>query len=66
MQELNRIRGYRSMIGLSQEEMAKKIGISRENYARKESANNFNETEKLALLSVFNEKGLNLIRNDLD
>ena len=66
MQELNRIRGYRSMIGLSQEEMAKKIGISRENYARKESSNNFNETEKLALLSVFNEKGLKLVRNDLD
>jgi len=66
VQELNRIRGYRSMIGLSQEEMAKKIGISRENYARKESSNNFNETEKLALLSVFNEKGLKLVRNDLD
>ena len=54
------------MIGLSQEEMAKKIGISRENYARKESSNNFNETEKLALLSVFNENGLKLVRNDLD
>ena len=51
MQELNKVKGYRNMIGFSQTEMAEKIGISRDSYTRKESANNFTETEKLAILT---------------
>lgn len=66
MQTLNKIKGYRNMIGFTQDDMAKAIDISRENYTRKESNNNFSETEKLALLTIFNTNGLNLVRADLD
>lgn len=66
MQELNKVKGYRNMIGFSQTEMAEKIGISRDSYTRKESANNFTETEKLAILTILNQNGLKLVRTDLD
>jgi putative transcriptional regulator len=66
MQELNKIKGYRTMVGLTQTEIAEKIGISRETYTRKESSNNFSEAEKLALITIFNQSGLNLVRTDLD
>ena len=66
MQELNKIKGYRTMVGLTQTEIAEKIGISRDSYTRKEAQNNFSETEKLALITIFNQSGLNLVRSDLD
>lgn len=66
MQQLNKIKGYRNMVGFTQDDMAKAIGITRESYTKKESNNNFSETEKLAMLTIFNSNGLNLVRADLD
>lgn len=66
MQELNKVKGYRNMINLTQEEMSKAIGISRDSYTRKESANNFTDTEKLAMITIFNANGLKLVKEDLD
>lgn len=59
MQELNKVKGYRAMLGLTQEEMANKLGLSRASYTNKETNKNFTQSEKLALESIFKSLGIN-------
>ena len=66
MQEVNKIKGYRIMTGLSQEDMAAKLNMSARTYARKESnVNNFNVKEVKALIKVLAEHNVNVTVNDL-
>lgn len=45
---VNKIKGYRTMLGLSQEELGRKLGISKQAYYNKENGrNSFSDTEKL-------------------
>lgn len=34
---MNKIKGYRNMLGLTQEELGKKLGISKQSYYNKET-----------------------------
>ncbi|KJQ78085.1 helix-turn-helix transcriptional regulator [Streptococcus oralis] len=45
---VNKIKGYRNMLGLSQEQLGKQLGISKQAYYNKESGkNSFSDSEKL-------------------
>lgn len=45
----NKIRGYRNMLGLTQEELGKKLGITKQTYHNKEvGRNSFSDREKIA------------------
>lgn len=45
---VNKIKGYRNMLGLSQGQLGKQLGISKQAYYNKESGkNSFSDSEKL-------------------
>ncbi|MGK0719115.1 helix-turn-helix transcriptional regulator [Streptococcus uberis] len=45
---MNKIKGYRNMLGLTQEELGKKLGISKQSYHNKETGKtSFSDSEKL-------------------
>ncbi|AEZ61461.1 transcriptional regulator, putative [Streptococcus infantarius subsp. infantarius CJ18] len=47
MTSLNKIKGYRNMLGLTQEQMGKKLGITKQTYHNKEvGKNSFSDKEK--------------------
>lgn len=51
-----RIKGYRVMLGLTQQAMADKLGISLQSYNNKELGKTaFNDTERLAIKSIVAE-----------
>lgn len=53
---MNFIRGYRIMMNLTQEEMAKKLNVSRQAYSEKERGNiPFNDVEKVKIKNIFRE-----------
>lgn len=62
---MNKVKGYRVMIGLTQEELASIMGISRECLMRKENTDSFNECEKIAITAIFNQRGLSLKQEDI-
>ena len=44
----NKIKGYRNMLGLTQEQMGKKLGITKQTYHNKEiGRNSFSDKEKM-------------------
>ena len=46
----NKIRGYRTMLGLTQKEMAERLNISAQSYFNKENGNvAFKDTEKIQI-----------------
>lgn len=46
----NKIKGYRTMLGLTQKEMAKRLNISSQSYYNKENGNvNFKDSEKMKI-----------------
>lgn len=50
MPTVNKVRGYRNMLGLSQKEMAKKLNISANAYRSKESGKvDFKDSEKIII-----------------
>lgn len=66
MQEVNKIKGYRNMTGLSQEDMAKKLNMAAKTYAMKESnVDKFNVKEVKALIKVLAEHNVIVTANDL-
>ena len=68
MQEVNisKLRGYRTMIGITQQEMAEKIGISERAYATKEAdIMKFTVRELKEVLNVFQEHNLDIKPSDL-
>lgn len=51
-----RIKGYRVMLGLTQQAMADKLGISLQSYNNKELGKTaFNDTERLAIKAIVAE-----------
>lgn len=62
---MNKLKGYRVMCNMTQDEMAKAIGISREGYNKKEKDDEFSVTEKLAIIAVLNAKGLDVKIQDI-
>lgn len=68
MQELslNKVKGYRTMAGLTQSEMAKEIGISERTYATKEQdITKFTVSEINSIVEVLNKNNLNIKISDL-
>lgn len=52
--ELNKVAGYRTMLGIKQKDMALKLGISSQSYSNKENGKTpFNDLEKLKLRKIF-------------
>ncbi|MCM1556790.1 MAG: hypothetical protein NC087_04570 [Anaeroplasma bactoclasticum] len=62
---MNKVKGYRVMVNMTQEEMARKLGISRETFNFKEKNDRFTTAEAIAITSIFNEQGLNLKRDEI-
>lgn len=53
---MNKVKGYRNMLGLTQQEMADKLNISKQSYNRKENnKTNFNDLEKQKIKTVLQE-----------
>ncbi|MGB7472506.1 helix-turn-helix transcriptional regulator [Trichococcus sp.] len=51
--KINKIAGYRAMLGLTQEQMGAKLGISKQQYSPKERGKlPFNDREKQAMKDV--------------
>lgn len=49
----NKIAGYRKMLGLSQEGMAKELGISKQSYWMREKGEiSFNDSEKIKIKNM--------------
>lgn len=62
---MNKVKGYRNMIELTQANLAEKLGISREALNRKEQNDSFTKTEKLAMTKIFNDAGLLIKFSDI-
>jgi len=57
MEQYNKIKGYRVMIGYSQDEMAAALGINKKSYANKENGTQeFKYSEMVMFLNVVKEK----------
>lgn len=63
---MNKIAGYRKMLGLTQEELANKIGISRSSFQSKENGKfPFKQTEMKKIVIVFQQADLNVTLDSL-
>ena len=63
---LNKIRGYRNMIGETQDDFAKMLGISRQAYIRKEDGRSkFKDGEKKIIRDHFRKQGIKTSIDDL-
>lgn len=57
MKKLNKVAGYRAMLGLSQREMAELFGISKQAYSAKERGlTNFNKNEMITFKNLLIEQ----------
>lgn len=66
MQELNKIKGYRKMVGLTQDQMAQELNMSSRSYQTKEQDNGkFTAAELKALVDVLGKHNLNIKIDDL-
>ena len=64
--EVNKVKGYRTMINLTQEEIAKRLGISERSYQNKEQGiTKFTVEELKAIKGLLVEKGVNITLDDL-
>ncbi|WP_233418613.1 helix-turn-helix transcriptional regulator [Jeotgalibaca dankookensis] len=53
--KINKVAGYRNMLGMTQKEMAVFLGITAQSYSNKETGKNpFNDKEKIKLKKLFN------------
>lgn len=58
---MNRVAGYRVALKMTQEDLAKKLNISRQAYSEKERGNvPFKDSEKLILKEMFKEVDSNV------
>lgn len=54
--KFNKVAGYRTMLGLTQKDIATKLDISSQSYSNKENGKtSFNDREKIMLKEIFNE-----------
>ena len=63
---INKLKGYRVMIGKTQEELANYIGVSRETYINKESGRTkLSASEAVRLVEYFKSYGLGITVDEL-
>lgn len=62
---MNKVKGYRNMVKLTQDKMAELLGIRRETFQRKEARDSFTPSEKTKITMIFNEYGLELQEKDI-
>lgn len=66
VERLNKVKGYRVMANLTQEEMAQVVGLQRRAYIDKENGTRlFTVAELIAIRDTLNEKGINVSLDDL-
>jgi putative transcriptional regulator len=64
--QINKVAGYRVMLGLTQRHIATKLGISSQSYSNKENGRtSFNDREKLKLKRIFSEIDSSLTIDDI-
>ncbi len=64
--EMNKVLGYRKMLGITQQEMAQKLNIGIVAYRNKERGlNQFKEKEMIDILKIYTNKIPNLTLNDI-
>lgn len=53
--KINKVAGYRAMLGMSQKEIATYLGITSQSYSNKETGKRyFNDKEKVKIKELFN------------
>lgn len=62
---MNKLKGYRTMIGITQEEMAKKIGMSRRAYVEREKDGKFTVEQANSIVGVIKEKKHDITYEDI-
>ena len=63
---MNKVRGYRSMLGFTQNDMADLLGISKHSYYLKESGKvSFSDKEKLIIKDIFKKISRDITIDDL-
>lgn len=66
MEKLNKVKGYRVMANITQDEMASVIGLQRRSYIDKENGvREFTVKELTAIRDTLNNKGINITLDDL-
>lgn len=66
MESINKVKGYRVMVGLTQEEMAERIGVSSRTYKTKENSNGlFTINELSRIKEVLKSAGINVTIDEL-
>ena len=64
--KINKVAGYRAMLGLTQRDIAKKLGISSQSYSNKENGRTpFSDKEKIKLKILFSEIDGSLTIDDI-
>lgn len=55
-ESLNLVKGYRNMMNLTQEDVANKLGMTKQAYSLKENGKTpYNDKEKVILLNIFKQ-----------
>lgn len=63
---INKVKGYRVMVNLTQEELAKKLGIALRSYQNKEQGiTKFTVDELKAIKNIIAEQGVEIAIDDL-
>lgn len=63
---MDKLRGYRNMIGYSQEQMAQELDVSKQTYNLKEQGKvEFKISEANKIVSVLNEAGIKIKYQDI-
>lgn len=63
---MNKIKGYRSMIGLTQEEFATELGMATRTFINKETGKSeFTVSELQTIKEILNAKGINVSLDEL-
>ena len=64
--KINKVAGYRAMLGLTQRDIAKKLWISSQSYSNKENGRtSFSDKEKIKLKIIFSEIDGSLTIDDI-
>lgn len=66
IKKINKVAGYRNMLGMTQKDVAEYLGITVQSYSNKETGkNSFNDTEKMKIKKLFNIIDISLSIDDI-
>jgi len=66
IKKINKVAGYRNMLGMTQKDIAKYLEITSQSYSNKETGkNSFSDKEKVKIKSLFNQINENLSIDDI-